>query len=329
MKIAIDGTACTGKSTFLKQLQIMSLPVIVGDYYEHCNRFPILKDKFANTDHKNIYTFYLTNKSIDGYIHDRCPISNIIYDWIIKILNGNMSIDEGLSMVNKYKDLLYPEGWFVIIWVTEEDEDIVINRMKQRNNGIDIFTAEYIRVQNQMFREVAKVFNFPLFVKRELLNADMHLQTLSLLIPIIRNSPIIYQMGEREIKTKPANDAGSDLTVSSNVVLLIGKLNQVCLLERVYIPKGFMGLIKERSSAAKKMGLSVVGGVIDAEYMGPLTVAVTVMKDSIVWLGDSIVQIVFIPIVKGNFCNCNVQGFATLRGENGWGSTGGYCNDAQ
>lgn len=89
----------------------------------------------------------------------------------------------------------------------------------------------------------------------------------------------------------------------------------------VGIPKGHVGIIKGRSGLAK-LGVDVLGGVIDADYRGEVHVLLSSLQESGTRLepGARIAQLVVVP------CLTQVQEVESLdetaRGANGFGHTG-------
>ena len=91
------------------------------------------------------------------------------------------------------------------------------------------------------------------------------------------------------------------------------------------IPEGYAGLIYARSGLATKKGLAPANkvGVVDADYRGEVMVplhnhsrvAVTVEH------GERIAQMVITPFLTAEFLEAEELD-DTLRGENGFGSTG-------
>jgi dUTP pyrophosphatase len=94
----------------------------------------------------------------------------------------------------------------------------------------------------------------------------------------------------------------------------------------IEIPTGFFGAIFARSGTATKKGLRPANcvGVIDADYRGPIIVALHNDTDEVQLIADKerIAQIVFLPV-------CDLGSFEivdelsdTTRGGGGFGSTG-------
>lgn len=125
---------------------------------------------------------------------------------------------------------------------------------------------------------------------------------------------------------KHFNDAGFDLSLDANSPIEIAPHSRKTLPTGVgfIIPDGMYGQVLDRSSMGEK-GLIVAGGVIDAGYRGEVRVMLWNVSSETVILTPSqrIAQIVFMP--------CHTQPVKeiapeqrgeTLRGSNGFGSTG-------
>ena len=91
------------------------------------------------------------------------------------------------------------------------------------------------------------------------------------------------------------------------------------------IPEGYFGAIFARSGLAAKENLRPANcvGVIDADYRGPIIVALHNDGEvpRVVEAGERIAQIVIMPFLEANFTVCEELG-STERGEAGFGSTG-------
>ena len=65
-------------------------------------------------------------------------------------------------------------------------------------------------------------------------------------------------------------DAGLDFYTMKNVVFSPGKQTEVHTGVAIEIPKGYVGLVWDKSSISFNLGLKVMGGVIDAGYRGEI-----------------------------------------------------------
>lgn len=90
----------------------------------------------------------------------------------------------------------------------------------------------------------------------------------------------------------------------------------------VRIPKGWVGLIRDRSGHAAKRGLTVLAGVIDDDYRGEVMVVLScTLGADCVEAGERIAQLVVVPCLQEG--SQWVDSFdETARGDGGFGSTG-------
>jgi dUTP pyrophosphatase len=92
----------------------------------------------------------------------------------------------------------------------------------------------------------------------------------------------------------------------------------------IYIPYGWCGVIKDRSSVALKQSCEVGAGVIDHGYTGELKVLLRNLSPKVKWFdkGDRIAQLLILPVPEVTLVE--VKGFEeeTARGDGGFGSTG-------
>ena len=91
------------------------------------------------------------------------------------------------------------------------------------------------------------------------------------------------------------------------------------------IPVGYAGLIYARSGLATKKGLAPANkvGVVDADYRGEIMVALHnhSNKKAAIEPGERIAQMVITPFLTANYTVVEELS-DTVRGENGFGSTG-------
>lgn len=145
-------------------------------------------------------------------------------------------------------------------------------------------------------------------------------------------------------------DLGYDLFALEDTVLYPGVVTKVRTGIALGFPKGFGGIIKDRSSIATKLEVFTVAGVIDSDYTGEIIIAFfnpgrVKIKSSdysgydghfpdepvepqieydeplLINKGDKIAQLVLIPTIT--FPMQEVDSLEeTQRGSNGFGSTG-------
>jgi len=124
-----------------------------------------------------------------------------------------------------------------------------------------------------------------------------------------------------------ASAAGYDLYAATSYDIEIAphKTVKVDAGIAVAIPEGYFGAIYARSGLATKQGLRLANcvGVVDADYRGPIIVALHNDTDEYQYIhaGDRIAQLVIQPFWDVNF-NEVKELDTTERGNKGFGSTG-------
>lgn len=120
-----------------------------------------------------------------------------------------------------------------------------------------------------------------------------------------------------------AYDAGLDLYANETV----GYLPNVAKVETgvaIEIPKGYVGIIKDRSSMAAR-GWTVAGGVIDHGFSGGIVVVFNTglhtRFDDVIRAGDKVAQLLIVPCLTLAVVEVDELS-QSERGSNGFGSTG-------
>ena len=121
---------------------------------------------------------------------------------------------------------------------------------------------------------------------------------------------------------KHEEDAGLDLYSCEEVEILPNEIKTINTGIAIEIPKGYFGLIKDRSGLATK-GLHVLAGVIDSNYRGEVKVVlINLSKEKIkIEKNSRIAQLIIIPYLKVNIQEVEELS-QTERGEKGFGSSG-------
>jgi len=132
----------------------------------------------------------------------------------------------------------------------------------------------------------------------------------------------------REDATMPSyahpGDAGIDLYAAEFTALAEKKWVKIPVGFAVEIPKGYVGLIWDKSGLSMQHGLKVLGGVIDSGYRGEIQVGILNLgfESHVFDKGDKIAQLLIQPIVHGNLIEAEELNDDTERGTDGFGSTG-------
>ena len=134
---------------------------------------------------------------------------------------------------------------------------------------------------------------------------------------------IYFETEEAKTEKKHYNDAGYDLRCKEKIIIRPGEVKIINTDAYVNLQQGFFGKIEGRSSLNMK-GIISVGGVIDADYRGEIKVGLlnTTKEPYTLEAFSKIAQIIIMP------CDVNAKIVIgkpennTLRGSNGFGSTG-------
>lgn len=123
-------------------------------------------------------------------------------------------------------------------------------------------------------------------------------------------------------------DAGADLCAREGVTLAPGERALVPTGIAIALPAGHVGLVHPRSGLALRHGVTIVNapGTIDSGYRGEIKVTLlNTDREHPVSLarGDRIAQLVVQRVEHVDFVEVDDLG-DTVRGESGFGSTGGF-----
>lgn len=143
------------------------------------------------------------------------------------------------------------------------------------------------------------------------------------------NIPTVAAEGSLPTYAHPG-DAGADLRATEDVVLEPGERRLVGTGVALALPDGYVGLVTPRSGLAARAGLSIVNapGVIDSGYRGEIKVCLVNLdpRETVrLSAGDRIAQLLVMPFATASFIEVDTLD-ETLRGDGGYGSTGGFTN---
>ena len=122
--------------------------------------------------------------------------------------------------------------------------------------------------------------------------------------------------------------AGMDVLAAEDLTLAPGQRHAVATGLAVAIPQGFEIQVRPRSGLALKHGIAVPNtpGTIDSDYRGEIKVIMINhgTEDFAIARGDRIAQLVLASVTQAAWHEVG-QLDATVRGEGGFGSTGGHA----
>jgi len=118
-------------------------------------------------------------------------------------------------------------------------------------------------------------------------------------------------------------DAGMDLYCVEDTTIPAGSWKEVHTGIAVGIKEGYVGLIWDKSGLARKHGITVLGGVVDAGYTGELMILLHNIsaEDHHFSKGDKITQMLIQKVEHPHLIEVSELS-QTQRGTEGFGSTG-------
>lgn len=121
-----------------------------------------------------------------------------------------------------------------------------------------------------------------------------------------------------------SGDAGLDLFSAVDFVLQTGDIHPVPTGIQVEIPRGYVGLIWDKSGVSLK-GVHRLAGVVDAGYRGEVKVVmVNLSREAyVIDRGMKIAQLLIQPVMEVEVVEAEDLNDSS-RGEGGFGSTGKY-----
>lgn len=123
-------------------------------------------------------------------------------------------------------------------------------------------------------------------------------------------------------------DAGADLVAGVDVTLAPGERALIPTGIAIALPEGYVALVHPRSGLAARHGLSIVNtpGTVDAGYRGEIKVLL-INHDPVEPIalrrGDRMAQLVVQRVERARFVAVDALP-DSVRGEGGYGSTGGF-----
>lgn len=122
-------------------------------------------------------------------------------------------------------------------------------------------------------------------------------------------------------------DLHADLEGKTYTTLAPGEVRKISSGIAIALPQGTFGAIYPRSGNATKRGLVLANtvGIVDADYRGPVIIALKNTSDTIQTIeqGERIAQLIVQPFNPVIFNETDSIG-TTARGEGGFGSTGSH-----
>ena len=134
---------------------------------------------------------------------------------------------------------------------------------------------------------------------------------------------VVLEQGAFMPERAHETDAGADLKTPVPITLPPKGRGFINTKIHVQLPEGTVGLIMDKSGLARKNGITILGGVIDEGYSGPIGISIlnTNDKEFHFEVGDKVAQLVVVPVLYPE-----IKRVAAIdsgeRGMDGFGSTG-------
>lgn len=141
---------------------------------------------------------------------------------------------------------------------------------------------------------------------------------------IPENMYVMLDEGAKMPVRSTGGSAGYDLSAMDNVRIEPGLTGAVDTGVHVAIPRGWVGLVLERSSLHRRgLGLANKVGVIDSDYRGPIVLMLHNYSPdgALIRYGERLAQLVIVPFADPELIEVGSLD-ETERGDGGFGSTG-------
>jgi dUTP pyrophosphatase len=119
------------------------------------------------------------------------------------------------------------------------------------------------------------------------------------------------------------SDAGFDLKAIEDVSIFPFEQKEVRTGIAIEVPKGYVGLIRDRAGIVQKMNVHTVAGTFDSGFRGEVSIMLVNMNDKTVEIekGMRVAQIILLPVAKAKLVEVKKLS-DTERGKRSFGSTG-------
>lgn len=341
--IIVSGVAGCYKTTAITKFGTLfsNVKSVLFDFAEDCKKYKNFLQNDVST--RTLYATFkcqqfneINNKKSDKImVFDRSILDSTLYNLIHYEMENRRSeiedvqwdgIMKRIEIYKLMKETLNFDNWTMLLVVPSQNSmKQVVENMKTRNNGIDILSLEYVKVQRQIFMEFYDYFKE--YDKLNIYLYEMDLtfyepdQNIKILINIINLLSGGICLHNCKILSNNQFRVGIDLTPVKTYNLKKGKFTYVTVNERIVLPPGLVGLIQSRSSWQQKY---ITSGVIDPSYCGELKVAVYPIQDFDILMGERFAQFIIVQNQNStSFSNIMelAPGFDFGRATRGFGST--------
>ncbi len=119
------------------------------------------------------------------------------------------------------------------------------------------------------------------------------------------------------------SDAGFDLKSLETISIFPFDQKKVHTGIALEIPKGYVGIVRDRAGIVQKMNVHTVAGTFDSGFRGEASIMLVNMNDKTIEIekGMRIAQIILVPVARAKIKEVDKLS-QTERGDKGFGSTG-------
>lgn len=155
MKVVLEGVACLGKTTISTMIATRTNnKVALVDYAEFHKTTENLK--LTEKIFDSLYIAWYNKNSMTGHLIDRSPVSNVLYGLIF----AGSTDEECEDAFRGIKALGLIANMKILVFLPKDGtEETVVDKMMYRNNGIDIWSLEYVEAQKRVFSRFAEYFS--------------------------------------------------------------------------------------------------------------------------------------------------------------------------
>jgi DNA 3'-phosphatase len=158
--VSLGGVACTTKTTILKRINEMynkNIIVHLEDYKELNDKYQFDRRVgsllYAGYRCKNNEQYKYDFDNV--HIFDRQPMESLIYATI----KDNINETDSLNIFESSRKMDFHSNWISFILTTAENtENILVKKMKKRDNKLDDYTVHYVKEQNKKYKLWNRVF---------------------------------------------------------------------------------------------------------------------------------------------------------------------------
>lgn len=165
MFLVLDGVACTGKTTTLRQLNNRpDCRIHLSDLYE----ISVAVGLTRNFSDSLIYTairgarYHPAVEPDLVHYFDRSNVSSVLYAHVFQPTFSPELLEKDCVILKKC-GIMEPWTNTLILLCKEGQEELVVEKMTARGNGLDVLSVDYVNVQNRAFKVWAKVFGYPTY----------------------------------------------------------------------------------------------------------------------------------------------------------------------